>query len=673
MKKLLPVAFGCCLFFIILGAKWAVFDRYGSSMPDWDQWDAEAVELLVPWFEGNQFLTHLFTAHNEHRVVFTKLETLALTLANGQWDSRVQAVVNAILHSAIAVGLWVVARRWIAARWHAALFVLVIAMFALPFAWQNVLGGFHSQQYWLLGFSFATIVALPFVRPWTSAWCAAVAVAAMAIVTMGSGFLASAVVLVVVAFRWFRHEITARTAWPTLVATLAIVAVGWFTRVEPDFHASLRAHTIHDFVFSILRSMEWPLQHHDWAGVILWLPWFVVFWRVIRAPRDGATHRGGQTVAALGGWVMLQIVATAYARGVGADYPASRYMDTLGFGALINVVALAWLATPTPFQRTRPIALGVAAAAWMALFAVGLWQITAQALAWDLPEAKRYYGQAEAHLRGYLATNNPAHFALPDIPFPSADGLVERLDNPHLRALMPAVVRAPLPFRPAEDPAALKPTGPGAATARIGGTVAEAAERGAQTGFLENTANSLLRGAPPRRGLSPKTLPLADAKTWGSFGRDGTANVGEWRSVPLWSPLGAWLKFETAGQVGEPGVALELRDAVTGALLSEVRPSKVPADTWRAAYVRAPENRFVVVARDRDPARWLAFGAPVEVGPLSYWAWRVSKHGFVILWVSTAGAGLLALVGFWLRRTGAGPSPNAAAAPAVSAEVRMTA
>ena len=132
---------GMGLFALIVGAKWSVFERFGSPMPDWDQWDAEAVELLIPWYESDHFLSHLFHPHNEHRVVITKLQNLALCLANGQWDSRLEASTNALLHAAIGTALWLFVRRRLAAAWHAPLFVVLLALFALPFAWQNVLGG----------------------------------------------------------------------------------------------------------------------------------------------------------------------------------------------------------------------------------------------------------------------------------------------------------------------------------------------------------------------------------------------------------------------------------------------------------------------------------------------------------------------------------------------------
>ena len=105
-SRAFTAAFAACLFSLIVTAKWATFDRFGSPMPDWDQWDAEAVELFIPWYGSDQFLTHLFNPHNEHRVVLTKLQNLTLGLLNGQWDSRLEAVTNALLHAAVAVALW---------------------------------------------------------------------------------------------------------------------------------------------------------------------------------------------------------------------------------------------------------------------------------------------------------------------------------------------------------------------------------------------------------------------------------------------------------------------------------------------------------------------------------------------------------------------------------------
>jgi hypothetical protein len=424
-----------CLFCVVLGLKWATFNRYGSAMPDWDQWDAEGSYLIVPWFEHDQpFLKALFEPHNEHRVVMTKLQNLGLTLLNGQWDSRVEAIVNAILHSVLAAAFWLVGRRWsrvahespaapqhaarMAAIFDATFFLMIVVLFGLPLAWQNVLGGFHSQQYWLLGLSFIAIVALPFVRTWSAGWWGAAVAMVLALFTMGSGFLAAAIVISLVGWRVLTRQTTVRATWPTLGLAAALIVVGLVTRVEVDHHQALKAKTVHDFVFSILRSLEWPLRDQDWAGAIMWLPFALVAWRAARHPETGQS-RAVQTILGLGAWVLIQIVATAYARGAGADYPAIRYMDTLAVGAVINVIAFAWLCS-RPRTTRATLACTALAVAWLAGFGVGLRELLIRNFVHELPTARRYYDRAERHMLGYFSTLDPKQLEFPDIPYPSA-------------------------------------------------------------------------------------------------------------------------------------------------------------------------------------------------------------------------------------------------------------
>lgn len=632
-------AFACCLWLLIVGGKWATFDRYGSAMPDWDQWDAEAANLYAPWFEHDHFFSHLFQAHNEHRIVLTKLQNLAVTLLNGQWDARLEAVVNAMLHATIGVALWLIGRKWVAPFWRPVLYLLIAAMLGVPVAWQNVLGGFHSQQYWLIATSVIAMMVLPFARPWSAAWWGAVAAGWLALVTMGSGFFAALVVLTWVGFRLLRRQTTWREMWPTLAICGAILVTGVLTRASAPWHDSLRGRTAHDWIFTIVHNLQWPVPR-DFGlvpALVLWAPWAVLAIRVLGPQPDGAT-RPVQTVAALGGWVMMQVVATAYARGAGGDFPASRYMDTLVFGMVVNGLALGLLCLPSPnhpawvrfaFDRDGLIAqarwAGLFVLAWLGVFIWGFLGLIDLTFNGPLDDAKRYYLEAEAHMRGFLATDNLAELRFDNIPYPNADALAERLSHPSVRALQPAVMRVPLPMSPAT---------PG------------------QSGFFENQVPQLLMAHAPRTGLTPNTGALPAHKSWGSFGPTGAAGTGEWRSAPMVSPLGAWLKIETAGQAGEPGVSLELHDAKTGAVLTTVRPDRVPGETWRAAYVRAPKQPFVLVAQDHDPARWIAFGAPIEVGNLSYLAWQLTKNGLLIVYLAGGAVAVLAVLALALPRSG---------------------
>ena len=68
------VAAGC----LILAAKLLLIRHCGSVVPYWDQWDGIAYNLLLPWEQGRLGLADLFAAHNEHRIVFTRVISLWL-------------------------------------------------------------------------------------------------------------------------------------------------------------------------------------------------------------------------------------------------------------------------------------------------------------------------------------------------------------------------------------------------------------------------------------------------------------------------------------------------------------------------------------------------------------------------------------------------------------------
>lgn len=621
-------AFGVCLFLVVVAAKWATFDRFGSPMPDWDQWDAEASALLVPWLEDDpRFLGQLFAAHNEHRVVLTKLQALALTLANGQWDARLEAVVNALLHGLVAWGLWGLgARRWTGPS--LALLWLVLAVFTgLPLGWQNVLGGFHSQQYWLLGLSVATVALLPFARAGSARWWAGAAAATLALFSMGSGLLAAAAAGALAAVRWARREAPARDALATLAVAAAVVGAGFLLRVEVEWHQAMKVRTAGDFLASIAHSLQWPWREQDWAAVVLWLPWALVAFGRLRIPPAGRAapvprDDHALLIAGLGGWVLLQVAATAYARGAGGGYPASRYMDTLALGVVANAFAVLHLNVGA---RPRPArALGLL---WLAVLSAGLPPLVRDTFGTDLRDARTYYRKAEGYLRRYLATGDQAHLIPPDVPYPSVEGLVDRLTIPALRALLPVPLRTPLAPLPVEPE---------------------------ETAFRVNDARGWTTPDAPRRGLSPATAALDYGVTWGSHGPAGPAGRGVWRSAVLPAPERPWLRFETAGHPGAPGMALELRAADDDRLLAVVAPSREPADSWRAAYVRAPGVPYRMVARDGSEKHWLAFSGPVEMGGLSHAAWQATKHAGTLLVSALMASLALAVAALVLRRRPAG-------------------
>ena len=616
-----PVGFALSLFAFILGVRWAVFDRYGMTLPEWDQWDAEGLMLLAPWFNHDHFLTALFTPHNEHRVVLTKLLNLGLTLANGHWDQRLEATANALFPASLAVTFWWLARRHLTRRWLGAFGVFLGIILAFPFAWQNVLGGFHSQQFFLVGLALIAIALLPFSAPFSGRWWVGAAAALLGLFSMASGFFGAVVVIGLLGVQYFRRERALSSAWPTLIVCVTASALGWFTRHEFAPHASLKAQNFHDFIFTIIRSLQWPAPLSTWFALVLWLPWTWLVGRVVFAsrPLSASSRAFGYFILGLGVWVWLQLVATGYARGAGGPPPASRYIDTLVFGLITNALALLWLATPELLARPARRLLAGAALAWVGIFTWGAQAELRQIFLNELPAVKVYHDYCEINVRNYLYTGNEKFLDHEEIPYPGANAFLERIGIPVLRQRLPVTVRPPLKVITASST------------------------------FISADEKILYSPAP---GLSPATPPLAYRRTWGSYaGTETTTHEVEFMSAPLRAPLGGYLKFEISGDVSDSGNHLELRDAFTGAKVTSIRPDKAPGATWRATYVPAPSDKFVIYARAAKGAKPFAFSEPIEMPAGSYWAWVLNKNGALIAVLAAVMALVLSGVAGWLKRS----------------------
>jgi hypothetical protein len=246
---------------------------------------------------------------------------------------------------------------------------------------------------------------------------------------------------------------------------------------------------------------------------------------------------------------------------------------------------------------------------------------TSRSFSADLPDIQSYCAQCERNVRNYLATGDTNYLQHREIPYPSAGALLVRIRNPVLRDLLPVSVRRPLGLE-AEDATAI--------FKRSDNRVRQdllPASPAMESGRLDGLSDSIPR--------------LENLVTWGSYDSPEAAAPQEWSSRPVRPAGNGFLKFEVAGHAGEPGAALELRDAASGAVLADVRPSKVPGNAWRAVYVREPQTPFIVVASGAGPRAWLAFAEPVEMGRLSYWAWRLVRNGSWIAFTAAVAAGLL--------------------------------
>jgi len=626
-------ALSLCLFGLIVGARWALFNRYGTDVPQWDQWDAEGLFMFYPLSIGQfHYLAGFWRAHNEHHVALTRIVAWALAELNGQWDQRLEATVNALLPATIALVFLLLAARRLSERWTIGLFVLLAALFALPVASQNTLSGFDSQQFFLIGLAIGAVATLPFSEPFHRDWWAGTVCVLLSLGSMGSGFFAGGVVGGMLTFQVWRGERPLRSAAPGLVVCATAIAIGVMSRAVNAGHEAMKAQSLTDFFMTTVRALGWPAFDFNWgfSSLILFVPWALVTLRLLD-PRRRTPHRWNQFLSGTGLWVFCQVLATAYARGSGGPSPASRYIDTLAIGLIVNLLCLHALGQTEGWPKPRRDLAAILGGAWGFLCALGVAGSSLNAFTGDLPPMVSYNYYCEQNVRNYLITQDESYLRHDEIPYPWEPGLKQDLDYPGIAHILPVSVRVPIAIFPAAIPSS-----------------------GVAEFIREDSRVSESLNRLPRRGAGiPASTPvLANAVTWGSFGSKNHARAARWRSEPIQAVSGRWLKFEVAGDLGDSGLALELQNPTSGRVLATVRPDKKPGDTWRSAYVHVPPGAFVIAARDESPSGWMAFSEPIEMGAGSYWAWQAVRHGELIAELAGFASLGVFLLGFQsLRRT----------------------
>jgi hypothetical protein len=589
------------LFLVVFSAKLLLMRDNPVTAPYWDQWDAEARNLYIPFNDCDLSWSQMFSLHNEHRVFFTRLLALDLLVVNGQWDPRLEQVVNAAMHALTAVLL--AATLWLAnQRRRMDLLVFVGALtFAVPFAWDNTLIGFQSAFYFLLLFSVLALWLTARYRagsgPWWLGWICAVS----ALFTSAGGVITTLAIMAVVALKLADDRREWREPLINLTVAAAVVALG-VAMAPPPLHAPLRAHTLGEFFGALANNLAWPWIDHPRLAAVMWSP--AVLLLVVAAVRRARTTEVERLIMGLSIWVVLNAAAVAYGRGAGAALPAARYMDFLSLGLVANALALAGLFDRDGTgRRARRLALGVLAA-WLVFAIVGVDRVTRQAL-WNLGTWRQFYAAHAVNVRQFIITGELAEFTskrpVNDIPYPDAMSLAITLRDPYIRRILPAAVRAPVHLEP-----------------------------------RATTNDAFVPDGSPVKVHDPLR------RAWGSYSNRGRRAEGRFDSQPVAAcGWGQRLRFPVSGYLGLPHQYLALKDVSSGRDLPIVPPT-LPRESWVDAIVRCPDRPFAVTAIDATGESWFAFREPVEVGWASLAAERLIKWSRELFLAALALAGLAA-------------------------------
>jgi len=416
---------------------------YSSDIPFWDQWDL-LNRTLAPWWNDGHWPA-LFEPHNEHRIAFTRLISMALLALNGGvWSNLVESYVNTLIYAAVLALFYAYLGRELKA-WPERLLLLgaVLAVGCLPFDWENTLVGFQNQFY-LMAAGAMLLVGTAAHRETTCSTLSLLAVlAAAALFTMASGLLAPLAVIAVLVLRMWRStfRLGAGAAWTAIALMAATAAAGLLLTPTIAGHATLKAQGLIEHAHAFVTFLSWPLEpftaKHSAFVLVIWWPLLVWACRFLktRQTTDGELFAVGMLL-----WVLLQAMAFAHARGHDATELTSRYSDipALGLVANLALALLGFRQMSTALWRRIMLAL-------ITVSTILVCGVLIRRLTMDLAamHQRHQFLLIETHYtQAYLRDRNADALKHPGlmVPFISGDALREMLDKPSIVKLLPPVL-----------------------------------------------------------------------------------------------------------------------------------------------------------------------------------------------------------------------------------------
>lgn len=420
---------GClvALFAVIYGARLWLVNDFGSSVPFWDEWDAEGKNLLKPFLLGQLHCSSFFKANNEHRIVLTYLLDLGLFRADGMWDPRLEMVVNATIAAGTATLIaYLLILEMGRERWRAIIGTVAV-LWILPYASENTLWGFQSPFYFLVLFSCMALWGLSPGPPFTGRWWLGTASLVLACASFGSGLLAGLAVVAVRGLAIALDRRTWRIHWLTML--VALLCAGTLVIFTPHVPANdtLHAQGPWYFLVAFFKYLSWPACKQGITCLLFLTPVFVCAWTLVR---EKGRQPARWFILSLALWTALQAAALAYGRGGQGGAPASRYQDILALGFLASSMALLF-----EWSRLNQWLRY----AWLFFAVLGLAQGASHDFRNNLPQARQNHAEQLRRCCGYIESHDPAFLHNPkdrlDIPYPKADKLAGYLDDPQLQPI----------------------------------------------------------------------------------------------------------------------------------------------------------------------------------------------------------------------------------------------
>lgn len=585
---------------LMLAARLWLVSRYGSVAPFWDQWNAEIDGLYRKYMAGSLGFSDFLAAHNEHRIFFTRVLSLLLFVLNQlQFDAKVQMFANVGVHALAFAALLFTVVRAIPRQAALAVAGLFLAATATPIGWENLTWGFQNQFFFMAGVAIA-MIWLATHKPMNRSMDVVLVLGSLtSLFTMASGALLPFLLALILLYRGFHEAVPLR--WRIhAVIQLLIFIIGMKLMPHVASGDALRAQGALEGFKALRLVLSWPFAPGIAPMLLVNLPVLAGALLLLRAWQIKAPlNHSLLYLVTLGGWCLMQSVASAYSRARSmeflADVVTTRYTDLLVIGLMANAATAAHLVYTALSNKNTAAFLHVI---YPLAFTLGLVCLVPNAFR-QIEERHQLNELHRKIMADYVIDHDLAKLeATPGrASFPDAARIAATLDDPVAENLMPATIAGPLPL-----------------------------QWGKCAGFVPSGAYN--------------TVPFAP-HSMGSYTTQGDAQLGNCTSTAF-SNRRSYLLFRVAGYPDAEGMAIRLVDAEGKA--RRLSFAQAPRESWVDRIVSAKPGSHLQLD-DRNPKTWLAVSGPFEMGRLSAWATLLSARIAII-------AGLLAGIGLLLLLAG---------------------
>lgn len=413
------------VFLFVLGAMLATVSEYGTSVPFYDEWEAEAQFLYKNYSEGNLSISDLFEPHNGHRIVLTRAIALALYIVNAGWDPILQMIVNIFLHASLAAVLVNLLRTSLSEVSNSISVLATGVVFALPLSWMSILVAFQTQFYFMTLFSVSAIWAFSREK-----YIAGYLFATISIFSMTSGAFVLPAFCAMLMVEMIKEKTLPREkVFHLIVSIFLFIAVVVSLPSSPDAQAYY-SQNIKDFIITLVATLSWPIRIGLGVGMLINIPMAILVCVAF------TKKRVPNILIGLVAFVALQYLAMAIFRGAGGVPPANRYWEIMILGIWLNFSSLLYILHTLKMRSVRYLAI-----VWGIVSILGIVNLTYQALNSGLPERKEQSLIAKQLIKEYINSNDESVFSgysSLEISHPNLDALVDIISDQTVKSNLPS-------------------------------------------------------------------------------------------------------------------------------------------------------------------------------------------------------------------------------------------